>query len=253
MGRQVEEGHVYRIGHSLAQQILTNAAGKSLPDAELVFDYSGQPVKVSILEPLIGRSGYLSLARLSVESFEEEDHLIFAAVTDEGNVLDDEQAQRLFSLPGFCRGGIHDAHDEGAINLAPTIRDQLQQIFESGKSRVIAVISARNSVFFDDEMEKLEKWADDLKSGLEYELKELDREIKFLKTESKKILKLEEKLKAQKDIKELEKKRNLKRRMLFEAQDEIDRRKEELIEGVEARLRQLISTSELFTIRWRVM
>ena len=253
MGRQVEEGHVYRIGHSLAQQILTNAAGKSLPDAELVFDYSGQSVKVSILEPLIGRSGYLSLARLSVESFEEEDHLIFAAVTDEGNVLDDEQAQRLFSLPGFCRGGIHDAHDEGAINLAPTIRDQLQQIFESGTSRVIAVISARNSVFFDDEMEKLEKWADDLKSGLEYELKELDREIKFLKTESKKILKLEEKLKAQKDIKELEKKRNLKRRMLFEAQDEIDRRKEELIEGVEARLRQLISTSELFTIRWRVM
>ena len=102
-------------------------------------------------------------------------------------------------------------------------------------------------------MEKLEKWADDLKSGLEYELKELDREIKFLKTESKKILKLDEKLKAQKDIKELEKKRNTKRRTLFEAQDEIDSRKEGLIEGVEARLRQLISTSELFAIRWRVV
>ena len=102
MGRQVEEGHVYRIGHSLAQQILTEAAGKTLPNAELVFDYSGQPVKVSILEPLIGRSGYLSLARLSVESFEEEDHLIFASVTDEGNILEDEQAQRLFSLPGTC-------------------------------------------------------------------------------------------------------------------------------------------------------
>ena len=95
MGRQVEEGHVYRIGHSLAQQILTNAAGKSLPDAELVFDYSGQPVKVSILEPLVGRSGCLSLARLSVESFEEEDHLLFAAVTDEGETLDDVQAQQI--------------------------------------------------------------------------------------------------------------------------------------------------------------
>ena len=42
---------------------------------------------------------------------------------------------------------------------------------------------------------------DDLKSGLEYASKELDREIKCLKTESKKILKLDEKLKAQKDIK----------------------------------------------------
>jgi hypothetical protein len=179
-----------------------------------------------------------------VESFEEEDHLIFSAVTDTGTILDDEQAQRLFSLPGICRGD---------RPVAPTIRDQLQQIFVSGQSRIIEGISARNSVFFDDEMDKLEKWADDLKSGLEYELKELDREIKYLKTESKKILKLEEKLKAQKDIKELEKKRNTKRRTLFEAQDEIDSRKEGLIESLEARLKQLISKSELFSIRWRLV
>ena len=39
----------------------------------------------------------------------------------------------------------------------------------------------------------------------------------------------------------------------IEAQDEIDSRKEGLIEGVEARLQQLISTSELFAIRWRVV
>ncbi len=185
----------------------------------------------------------MSLARLSVESFEEEDHLIFSAVTDDGTTLDDEQAQRLFSLPGTCGEPISDIPCSG----------HLQQILDSGKGRIIEAISARNSVFFDDEMEKLEKWADDLKSGLEYELKELDREIKFLKTESKKILKLDEKLKAQKDIKELEKKRNTKRRTLFEAQDEIDGRKEGLIEGVEARLQQLISTTELFTIRWRVV
>ncbi|MEI8356787.1 MAG: hypothetical protein WCG31_11980, partial [Deltaproteobacteria bacterium] len=63
----------------------------------------------------------------------------------------------------------------------------------------------------------------------------------------------DEKLKAQKDIKDMEKKRKTKRRTLFEAQDEIDGRKEGLIEGVEARLRQLISTSELFAIRWRVL
>ncbi len=54
------------------------------------------------------------------------------------------------------------------------------------------------------------------------------------------------------EMEKLEKKRNTKRRTLFEAQDEIDSRKEGLIEGVEARLRQLVSTSELFAIRWRV-
>ena len=102
MGRHVEDGHIFSIGHPLAQNILNDAASKKLPDAEIAFDYSGHPLKISILEPLVGKSGYLSLARLSVESFEEEDHLIFSAVTEDGTVLDDEQAQRLFSLPGTC-------------------------------------------------------------------------------------------------------------------------------------------------------
>jgi len=243
MGRHVEDGHVFRIGHPLAQHILDDAATKNLSGAEISFDYSGHPLKISILEPLIGASGYLSLTRLSVESFEEEDHLIFAGVTDDGTIFDDEQAQRLFSLSGTCTELKHEI----------PCGNQLQQIFEAGKARIVAEISARNSVFFDEEMEKLEKWAEDLKNGLELELKELDREIKFLKTESKKILKLDEKLKAQKDIKELEKKRNTKRRTLFEAQDEVDSRKEELIEGVEARLRQQIRADELFAVRWRVV
>jgi adenine-specific DNA-methyltransferase len=240
MGRHVEDCHVFRIGHPLAQRILDNAANKQLSEAGITFVYSGHPLKISILEPLIGASGYLSLTRLSVESFEEEDHLVFAAIADDGTMLDDEQAQRLFSLPGTC------CELKGTVPCS----DKLRQIFEAGKARIIDDISTRNSSFFDEEMEKLEKWAEDLKSGLEYELKEMDREIKFLKTESKKILKLEEKLKAQKEIKELEKKRNTKRRTLFEAQDEIDTRKEGLIEGVEARLRQQIKEQELFKIRW---
>ena len=191
MGRHVEDGHVFRIGHPLAQHILDEAANKNLSEAEIAFDYSSHPLKISILESLVGKSGYLSLSRLSVESFEEEDHLIFSAIMEDGTILDDEQTQRLFSLTGTCRD----------LKNSIPCHDRLKQIFESGKNRIIEEISARNSVFFDDEMEKLEKWADDLKNGLEFELKELDREIKFLKTESKKILKLDEKLKARKTSK----------------------------------------------------
>ena len=43
---------------------------------------------------------------------------------------------------------------------------------------------------FDDEMTKLDKWAEDRKNSLEIELKQLDKDIKTQKTESKKIVKL---------------------------------------------------------------
>ena len=102
-------------------------------------------------------------------------------------------------------------------------------------------------------MTKLDKWAEDRKNSLEIELKQLDKDIKTLKTESKKILKLEDKLNAQKTIKEMEAKRNKMRRDLFDSQDLVDKQKEDLIEKIEAKLNQKISEEELFTIRWRLI
>jgi hypothetical protein len=50
----------------------------------------------------------------------------------------------------------------------------------------------------------------------------------------------------------LEKQRHDKRRRLFEAQDEVDARQDDLIEEIEQRLQQRTEEVTLFTIRWRV-
>ncbi|MEI8355423.1 MAG: hypothetical protein WCG31_04925 [Deltaproteobacteria bacterium] len=49
MGRHLEDGHVFRIGHPLTQHILDDATNKNLPETEIAFDYSGHPLKISIL------------------------------------------------------------------------------------------------------------------------------------------------------------------------------------------------------------
>ena len=84
-------------------------------------------------------------------------------------------------------------------------------------------------------------------------MKDLDREIKARKTEAKKILLLEEKVNAQRQIKEMEKTRNALRMSLYETQDEVDRRKERLLEEIEARLKQRLERKDLFSIRWKVI
>ena len=107
--------------------------------------------------------------------------------------------------------------------------------------------------FFDSEMEKLEKWSEDVKKSLELELKNLDIEIKFKKAEARKLLRLEDKLNMQKEIKELEKKRNNLRFNLFEEQDKIDDNKEKLIEEIEEKMKQKIEVEELFRIKWKII
>ena len=46
--------------------------------------------------------------------------------------------------------------------------------------------------------------------------------------------------------------RNAKRRELFDAQDDIDPGREELIAEIEGKLQQRVSQQKLFSIRWRL-
>jgi len=246
IGKNIEDANIYRIGHPLAQRLIDKCKSISLDSREVVFDYSNTPKNISVLEPLIGKSGWLSIMNLTTHSFETEDHILMCGIADDGLELDIEQCQRLFSLSAAVSPFL----DKGWAGMA---EKQIEKIAHRQKEEILQNNAERNGGFFDDEMEKLDKWADDVKSSIELELKELDRDIKARKTEAKKILKLEEKLSAQRDIKEMEKKRNTLRQNLYQAQDEVDVRKENLINEIEARLKQKIESNELFTIKWKVV
>ena len=117
---------------------------------------------------------------------------------------------------------------------------------------ILKTVSQRNAAFFEAEANKLDGWADDLKAGLEREIKELDRQIKEARRAATASLTLEEKLEAQTRIKAIEAQRTTRRRALFDAQDDIDRRREQLIAEIEGKLEQKTTLVELFSIRWKI-
>ena len=102
-------------------------------------------------------------------------------------------------------------------------------------------------------MNKMDNWAEDVKKALELDLRKLDIDIKAAKTSAKKIVNLEEKIKAQRAIKDSEKKRNEMRKKLYEAQDDVEVKKEKLLQTVEAQLKQRSNLKPLFTIVWKII
>ncbi len=86
--------------------------------------------------------------------------------------------------------------------------------------------------------------------NLQREIKELDRQIKEARRAATAALTLEEKLAGQKQVKALESQRNSRRRALFDAQDDIDRRREQIIADIEGKLQQRVSQTSLLSIRW---
>ncbi|ELK21754.1 Superfamily II DNA/RNA helicase, SNF2 family [Anoxybacillus flavithermus TNO-09.006] len=236
--------HHYRFSHPLAQKWIEQAKSRQLIPKEITFRYSDYEGKVTILEQLIGKEGWLSLDLLHVQSLENEQHFIFSAIDLEGEQLDQEICEKMFELP---------AVEGEEIELSESIGNTLQRISEAQQQSILNDIMERTSTYLDAELEKLEKWSQDLKNKLEKDIDEVTVEIEHLKREAKLTRNLAEKLEMNKQIKELEKKRNEMRRSLYDQQDEIDEQKDRLFEEIEKKLEQRTKTEHLFTIKWRIV
>ena len=240
--RRSGEAHFYRLAHPLANYVLQQAKAVETPPVELTFDYSRAPNKISVLEALPVRSGWLQLSLLTVESlYQTEDRMIWVGMTDNDQRLEEDTCRRLFSLPAQATAAITDC--------PPTLFSQTQ----AEQQRLLEEISRRNAEFFEAEINKLEAWADDRKIALEREIKEYDRRIKEARRDALSAVTLEEKLAAQKEVKQLEKERTARRRSLFEAQDEVDAQRDRIIEETEGRMAQNQSISTLFCLRWHIL
>lgn len=238
-----DETNIYRVGHPMAKRILKACKELETSIQSVSFDYSGTDTKITPLESFLGQSGWMRVELIQIDSFELEEYIVMACFTDDGEVLDTELSARLFSLSGYV---------DQAIEVDGVISSSLEESLFANKQDILNLNTIRNSGFFDTEMEKLEQWAEDMKISLEKEIKDLDAEIKLKKSEAKKTMDLAAKVKLQREVKEMESKRSEKRRSLFEAQDEIDSKKESLLSNIEKRLSQRITEKELFTIRWHL-
>jgi ERCC4-related helicase len=242
IGKHVEDSHIYRPNHPLAELILAEIKSQNLPDAELVFDYSSHKQIISPIKQMVGSTGFLRVSELTINSFESEDHILATAINEKDEIIDEEIVKKLFSLNAKI----------GATNLKIS-NQKLPQEEQNKIGKISENILLKNNQFFDDEVEKLDAWAQDMKKSLEIDLKRLEIEIKSKKTYAKKVLILEEKVKLQREIKELEKKRNETRHKLYQAQDKVDEEKEELLTKIEAKLKQQSNLKTLFTVKFKII
>jgi len=201
--RRSGDAHLYRFGHPLAAWVMQQAKSRQLKSARLVFDYDAYGAQISTLKVYRGKTGWLTLKLVSVVALgNQEQHLVVAASTAEGAALAEDDPEKLLRLPAQVQpAGLFDAG-----NMA------LTEDAEARKLALLREINQRNFGYFEQEVEKLDAWADDLKLGLEQEIKAIDVEIREVRRTAATSPTLEEKLAHQKRQRELEGKRSKLRR-----------------------------------------
>jgi ERCC4-related helicase len=237
--KEVEGTNTYRLGHPLSQEIIDVAKRKTLSKSKIIFDYSNSSKHVSLVGDLLGKQGYLALDLVTVESLEESDHLLFSAVTSDGKKIDQESCQKLFSLP--CA---REAEINGLMDLS--------EVKTKTQKELLIDMKKKDEKYFQEEVDKINRFCDDLLDRAEKELKDAKIKARDLIRESKVATHLEEQKRIQEELQKWEREKRKLRQRIFDVEDEIEEKRKALIDSIEYKLEQKIAIKPLFEIEWEV-
>jgi len=238
---------IYRLTHPLGDWVLSTGKSLQPAPAALTFDVSGYGARLSAVEPLRGKSGWLILQKLAIESLGTEEHLLFSGFDDSGASLDQETLEKLF----LCDVAPDTAPTPTDLPLSTS--DRLTREARRHAEATLSTSLERNNTYFREERDKLEKWADDSLAGAERALSDTKEQIKVLTRQARIAPTLEEQQSIQQKIADLEKKKRRQRQQIFDVEDDILGRRDRMIGDLEKRLAQKTSSAPLYTLRWSVV
>ncbi len=236
--------YLYRLSHPLGEYVIADAKSCICPQTEVIFDISHHPTRISVVESLKGKSGWLRLQHLRIDSFDCEEYLLFSAVDDQGKNIDQETCEKLFN----CEGYVHESLSVPDNSIEKRLTGDSERHVRS----VILKNLEENNRHFNEVRDQLDKWAEDMEMAAQRELDDTKRQIRELQRQCRQVHTMEEQYSLQEEITKLERKKRKMRERIFDIEDEISEKRDRLVEALEKRMKQKTTTNSVFTIRWRV-
>ena len=235
----------YRPNTPLGEYVLEAAKKLATPSAAVTFDISGYPGKITILERLKGKSGFLKLERLVLKSLDNADFLLFSVIDEEGQrFLEPDIGGALFKLAQTA------AETTGASEETKARLDANAAQYAKATA---AEIGEANNRHFKEATEKLIRWSEDQVAAATHRIEmlrarqlEIEREIRHAKT-------LDEQVPLQKELDNIRRDIRRARANVSAVEDETDEKRRRLLDALQRKLVPEVSREELFTIKWKVI
>lgn len=234
---------LYRLSHPLGEHVIRTGKELLCPVSKVVFDITNNPTKISVIESLNGKSGWLALSKLKISSFESEEYLLFSAIDDTGENLDQETIEKLFNCIGY---------DQEEIPLPEPIRQRLCADSERHIKATITRNLEDNNKHLSEACIQLDKWAEDMEKAAAKEMDDTKRKIADIRRKVRLAPTMQEQAELQAELKKLETLRRRQQQKIFDVEDEIAEKRDSLVEQLTMRMEQKTETETLFTIRWIV-
>lgn len=243
----LENAHQYRFASPLAEYVLERAKNAETPSAELSFSLSESPRTGAAIRELAGKSGTLTASfltftmRARAEDISES-YMLAAALTDDGETLDDEYVADILDLT--------------CANVTPASPPALEAsitgYLDARRQELGQEVQLRNSRYYDQQEELLYRNRQDREAEYKAKIRDLQAKEKEARKLARQATDPMEQLQHKKDarrwqsrIDDLDEEFKEQRKQL---RDEADK----ALELIEQALQGTEHTEHLFTIRWRI-
>ena len=244
-GTEETSGILYRMSHPLGQYVLNQALNEAVFSGKVTFDISRHTgYRISQVEKLKGHSGYLTLYKYIVSSFDSEEFLLFAGFLQDGSPLTAEQCQKLFECGGFA---------DTRYQVPPDIKKKLKAEIDIYASATLERANQQNLVYIREEEERLDKWTKDMVLALEKELENVKLQIRETERRLRLAATTAEHAELNEKLSELNRKKRNMRARLEDNEEEIETRRRALIDDIKRRSQAQCELMELFTVEWEVI
>jgi len=234
----------YSMNSDLGLKVMENADSIKVVEGDVIFDMKNYPYKLTQVQNLIGRSGYITANKVTINSFEKEEHLILNGILDDGNRIDQELCEKIFRLNS------HDISYEITKDLYYT---ELMKDAEQNVKRIQTESENRNNTILNDEIHKINKWADDKIQSIQLSVETMREQRKELQKQSDLASNNAEKEKLEEDILKLSQKIKNSWLILADAEDEVETQRKAMISNIRLENKKETKVTNIFTIKFRVV
>ena len=234
----------FNLTTALGKQLLEDAKKISIDTGHIKFDITNYPYKLTRISNLLGKKGVITLKKLVIESFENEEYLIFNGILDTGERLDTEICQTLFRL---------DTKEYDEIISDNTL---ISDVLNDSKVNVESTLNEaqlKNNAYLSEEISKINAWADDKIQSVQMDVESMRLQRKDLQMQSDLATNMKEKETLENKILQISSKIRQSWMKLAMAEEEVENERKTMIAAIRKENMKKSFIEDIFTVSFEVV
>lgn len=234
----------YNMVSTLGKFVMQSAATIEQDEGHIAFDITNYPYQITNIQEMKGKKGYISFNRITIDSFEREEFVFFTGFLEDGTQLDEDTLSKMFRLSTV----------EYQIEVIDKqIKERLNADAMQYGRKIIIESEERNNQLLNDEITRINKWAEDKIESVQLRVEMMRNERKNLQKQSDIAESTYEKRQLEEEISKLSKKIKMAWLELADAEDDIEEQRKMMIKKLRDQMMKSNNIRNVFIASFEVV